>query len=138
MACDLQFTDGTTKWKGKTKIYKFKAHPLIYPVCDFIVGFAGTASDIISVAEFFSMPDVIKPPRIRGIFRGLVLTEEQDIFTFDHYAQWLAVNDKYAACGSGQTVALGAMAAGASPKEAIKHASKHDAFTGFGVKTLKF
>jgi hypothetical protein len=29
------------------------------------------------------------------------------------------------------------MAAGCSPKEAIKIASNHDAFTGMGVKTLK-
>jgi ATP-dependent protease HslVU (ClpYQ) peptidase subunit len=137
MACDLQFTEGTSKWKGKTKVYRFKANALTYPHCDFIMGFAGTASDIIAVAEFFSMPETTKPPKTKGL-KGLVLTEQGDIFAWDDWDRWIAVDQPYAAIGSGQPVALGAMAAGLTPKEAVKAAMKHDAYTGFGVKVFHF
>ena len=109
MAGDLQFTNTNTgtKWKGKTKIYKFNAHPSTFADCDFIVGFAGTASDIITVAEFFSMPDAFKnPPKIRSI-SGLVLTADKDIFIFDDYTKWLVVNEPFAAIGSGAPIVTG-------------------------------
>ncbi len=140
MACDLQFTNLNTgmKFKGKTKIYKFNANPLTYNDCDFMVGFAGSASDVIAVAEFFSMPEAFdKPPKVSGM-GGLVLTQKGDIFTFDHYSKWLMVNQEYMSIGSGSLVALGAVAAGSSPKEAIKIASKLDAYTGMGIKVLRW
>ena len=41
------------------------------------------------------------------------------------------------AMGSGGQLALGAMSAGASPEEAIRIASKHDAYTGHGVQVWR-
>lgn len=140
MSCDLQFTNTASgnKWKGKTKIYKFSPHPDTYPVCEFIVGFAGSASQIITIAEFFSAPDNFnKAPKV-GPCLGLVLTAKGQIFMFDDYTKWLAVNEPYHAIGSGSDYALGAMALGATTKEAVKIASKHDSYSGMGVKTLKF
>lgn len=137
IAGDLQFTEGTQKWKGKTKIYKFKAHELTYPHCDFLAGFCGKASALVAVAEFFSRPEDTKPPKVSGL-SGLVLTENGDIFVFDDYKCWIAVGQDYASIGSGSSVALGALASGASVKEAIRAASKYDTYTGMGVKELKF
>jgi ATP-dependent protease HslVU (ClpYQ) peptidase subunit len=137
MACDLQMTEGTKKWKCKTKIYKFKANPNTYPHSDFIVGFAGTAGSIVSVAEFFSLPDTTTPPKVKDL-KGLVLTAEGHIFAFDQYTQWIRIDQKYAAIGSGGEYALGAVEMGASLREAIKVASKHDPNTGLGVKIIGF
>lgn len=140
MYADLQFTnmDSGNKWKGKTKVYKFKAKPDTYAFCDFIVGFCGNASDIVTISSYFEFPEMFdKPPKTKGI-SGLVLTADKDIFVFDDYTRWLAVNEPFAAIGTGANYAIGAMSSGKTPKEAVRVAMKHDAFTGFGVKGYRF
>lgn len=140
IASDRQFTNFNNGniWRGKTKIYQFDPHQDTYPVCKFMVGFAGTAQDFVTIAEYFSMPESFnKPPNTKGCL-GLVLTENGDIFTFDNYTKWLRVEQPYAAIGSGAGYALGALAAGKPPSEAIKIASKHDAYTGLGIKTYSW
>lgn len=49
----------------------------------------------------------------------------------------LPVEDKIMALGSGGDIALGAMAAGASPEESIKIAEKWDDGTGLGVQIFR-
>ena len=137
---DLQFTDTRdgSMWKGKTKVFRFKANPLTYEYSDFIIGFAGSASDIVSVSTFFEFPELHKnPPKVRNL-TGLVLTEDAKIYTFDDYTKWLAINQPFAAIGTGAGYALGALESGLSPKEAVKIAMKHDAYTGMGVKGLSW
>jgi ATP-dependent protease HslVU (ClpYQ) peptidase subunit len=138
MACDLQMTyrDALT-WKAKTKIFKFKAHESLIPE-DFIVGFAGTANDMITACEFFAMPDSFKnAPHIRGL-DGLVLTASGTIYLFDRLDKWMILDVPFASVGSGSPIASGAMLAGATPREAIKAATNMDPYTGMGVKTLSF
>lgn len=138
MACDLQMTQGNgIKWKCKTKVYQFDGSPDTYPV-DFMVGFAGTADDIITAVEFFSNPDSFpRCPNIKGL-QGLVLTAKKDIFLFNHIAKWIKLDTPFAAIGTGTTAALGAMHAGVTPKEAVKAASNIDPFTGCGIKVFNF
>jgi ATP-dependent protease HslVU (ClpYQ) peptidase subunit len=131
---DLQYTNNNTggKWKGKTKVYPFN-NPDIYPE-PFIAGFSGSANDTITIVHYWTAPEKFtRPPAVKGC-GGLVLTQSGDIFIFDNYTRWLKVEEPHAAIGSGQQIALGAMEAGATPKEAIKIASKKDSYTGFGVK----
>lgn len=135
---DRQFTNHNSgnKFKGTTKVYSFRAHEDGYPE-DFIVGFAGAASDIVTVVSYFTSPEKFKsPPRVRGL-SGLVLTASQNIFMFDDYQKWLAVDQPFYAIGSGSAYALGAMANGASPKEAVKAAMQHDSYTGMGIKGVR-
>lgn len=132
---DLQFTQPSNghKFKGKSKVFKVKAHPDVYHE-DFIVGFCGTAVDIVTVISYFTMPDMFdKPPKVKDM-TGLVLTASQQIFLLEDYTKWLAVDAKYFAIGSGAQYALGAMAEGAHPRDAVKIAMKHDAFTGMGIR----
>jgi ATP-dependent protease HslVU (ClpYQ) peptidase subunit len=129
---DLQFTNGSNKWKGASKVFKINS-PAVWH-CPFIVGFAGTASDLISVRYFFEDPEAFpKPPKIKQL-EGLILTAEREIYVFDNYTKWLKVEEPFSAIGSGAMFATGAMGAGASPKEAVKVAMKSDIYTGFGVK----
>lgn len=131
---DLQYTErGGYKWKGSPKVIKFPAHPLTYPHSDFYMGFAGAADDIVRLSQFFRFPEETKPPRIKDT-RGAVLTEEGIIFCWDNYDSWIRVNEPYYAMGSGSHYAIGALATGATVKEAIKVASTKDPFTGFGSK----
>lgn len=133
MYSDLQFTNGTYKYKGNGKVFKFKAHPKTCD-CDFIVGFSGTAGDMLSIKYFFENPDS-RPPTVKGCF-ALVLTTKGKIYRFENYTKWLEVREPFCAIGSGQDFAMGAMSLGASPKEAVKIAMKHDIFTGIGVKGM--
>lgn len=136
---DRQFTNDRTgnKWRGNTKVYRYKAN-LVYPDADFIVGFCGSASDMVTVSNYFEHSDMFdRPPRIRGI-SGLVVTAKREIFLFDDYTRWLLVKEPFAAMGTGADYARGAMSMGADPKEAVRIAMKHDAYTGFGVKGYSF
>ena len=138
MACDLQMTQANAiKWRCKTKVYQFDGHEDTYPV-DFMIGFAGTADDIITAVEFFKNPDSFKScPNIRGL-TGLVLTVKKEIFMFQHIAKWITVNEPFSAIGTGSIAALGAMHSGATPREAVQAATKIDPFSGMGIKEFTF
>ena len=138
IACDLQFTlNNTVITKGKTKIYKVKPHEL-HCNEEFLVGFAGIASDISDLMDYYTSPDLYKtPPKSRGL-TGLALTKSGKIFVFDSPLSWVRIDAKFAAIGSGSQVAYGALHVGATPKEAVEAASKVDVYTGCGIKTLSF
>jgi len=142
IASDLQYTASTGyKWKGRTKLYRFSAHPLTYEHSDFIIGIAGTADDAVSIAHFYSSPEdwVKGPPKVGPNINGIVLTEDKNVFMFtSKYTQWMGVADKHIAIGSGGEFALGALAAGKSLKEAIKIASNKDSYTGMGYMEMSF
>jgi ATP-dependent protease HslVU (ClpYQ) peptidase subunit len=132
---DLQYTIASGKFKGRPKVQKFKANDHTYHE-DFLMGFTGSAADMIPVISYFLRPDLYdKPPKSR--VTGLVLTASGNIFVFDDYTKWLGVDQDYYAMGSGAPFALGALQSGASPKEAVKVAMKHDIYTGMGVKGYK-
>lgn len=138
MACDLQMTQhNMITWKIKTKVFQFNANAA-YPDADFIVGFAGTANDLMEAVDYFSNPeDYKKAPKLANL-TGLVLTSKGGIYMFDRVDRWLLIDTPYAAIGSGSLYALGAMESGKTPKEAIKVASKWDPYTGMGIKAHSF
>ena len=139
MACDLQMTiHQQFKVKAKTKIYLIEPHDLHFAHESFIMGFCGSATEIIQVVDFYERPELYKDiPRTKNL-QGLVLTKSGKIFQFDTPSQWLAVEGNFAAMGSGAPSAYGALHVGASPKEAVQAAMKVDPFTGMGTKVLSF
>jgi ATP-dependent protease HslVU (ClpYQ) peptidase subunit len=140
MACDLQGTMGQQqKMKMDTKIHHIPQNDLIYPDGEFLLGLAGQADICIELADFFKYPETYeRAPRIRqGDIIGLILTDKGHLFTFTNPAKWLAIKDPFFAIGSGALTALGALHAGASPRDAVKAAMKIDPFTGMGTKVLK-
>ena len=138
MACDLQITVmGQQKMKCKTKVFKIE-HNELYFTEPFLVGFAGDANEMMDVVDFFTHPDIYpKPPRLRNT-TGLVLTESKKIYTFSQVGTWILLDSPYASIGSGSSFALGALSVGASPRDAVKAASKIDPFTGMGIKSFNF
>lgn len=140
MACDLQGTLGDSQILTlPTKIYKFKPHERTYPNSEFIMGFAGTAGDAITMADFFENPDTYdEVPEPEQPIQGMVLTPDGRIYHMTGPTKWVRIMDAYFSIGSGSSVALGAMAMGATPKQAVKAAIKVDPFSGQGIKSLKF
>ena len=141
MACDLQGTIGDSqKLKMNTKIYKYNPHPLTYNKCRFMIGFAGSVDDIITMSDFFYSPDAYEGVQIKlsqGI-QGVVLTERGDMFYMTSPEKWMLLKDDVFAIGTGANVALGALNVGATPREAVKAAIKVDPYSGMGVKSYSF
>jgi hypothetical protein len=138
MASDLQMTQhNAITWKIKTKLFKFQANEA-YPYADYIVGFAGTADELMEAVDYLSNPGGYKKPPVLKNTQGLVLTSKGDIYLFSKLDKWLLLDTPYAVLGSGSMYALGAMEAGATPKEAVKVATKRDPYTGMGVKGMTF
>lgn len=136
MAADRQCTNTNygTKWKCKSKIWRIKP-TLAFPF-EFIVGFSGGTNDMLSMIDWFENPTQ-RIPRTANT-GGLVLKPDGSIWTFNNPRQWMAVNEPYFAIGSGTDYARGAMAHGATAKQAVQTASRYDAFTGMGVTTMHF
>lgn len=132
---DRQYTNSVSgmKWRGRGKVFRFKAHPRVCDT-DFIVGFAGNASEIVDVCNYFEHAEMFdRLPRVRNL-GGIVLCSDGDIFKFDHYTTWLRVEQPFIALGSGAEYAMAAMDCGKSPQEAVRIASKYDAYTGMGIR----
>lgn len=135
IAADRQATHtGGLKFRLKSKLFSFDC-PLIYPV-PFHVGLCGNIDEFSIVYEFFSDPmSVKKAPKLKA-GTGLILTDDGKIWTFCSANNWIAVDQPFYAVGSGMNFAMGAMAAGASPYEAIKQTCKHDPNSGMGVTKI--
>lgn len=136
MSGDLMYSNQVYKFKGGPKIIKCPPNEMFGQKDDFLMGFAGIAHEMITLMDFFMNPDAgIKLPKTRDT-KGLVLTKG-GIYMFDVPGQWMKIEEKFMALGSGSISALGALHQGASPLEAVRVASKVDLYTGMGFKTLK-
>lgn len=136
MAGDLQYSNSVMKFKGASKIIRCPPNEMFGQKEPFLIGFAGVAGEMVQLMDFFLNCDAYgKPPRTKSTY-GLILNKE-GIYMFDHSPlTWMKIDSKYHAIGSGQSFALGAMATGATPKQAVKAAFNLDTATGFGVKEL--
>lgn len=125
---------GGLKFKLKSKLYSFNT-PIIYKK-PFHIGLCGNVDDFSSVIEFFYDPTAYKKaPRFKG--EGLVLSEDGKIWTFGNDpSKWILVDQPYYSVGSGMNFAMGAMAAGSSPYDAVKYASTLCSATGMGATKI--
>lgn len=132
IASDRQAThSGGMKFRLKGKLFTFH-QPLLYPK-PFHVGIAGNVDAFPDVLAFFADPSVYKrAPKFKG-GEGVILTEDGKMYTFGSPDSWIKIDQRTYAIGSGSHFAMGAMAAGATPYEAIKEATKLDPHTGMGV-----
>lgn len=106
-----------------------------------LVGFSGAMSVVLAYRHFMAggpRPDygdqsqdtALNILLIDDTCRVWFRTSKRDIWEWFNVEQW--------AIGSGCDYALGAMAAGATAREAVRIASKLDNGTGFGVDAVRF
>lgn len=133
IAGDRQAThSGGMKFRMKTKIFEYE-QPLLYPK-KFYVGLAGNVDKFADILEFFRDPTQYKKPPTMGGGEGIILTTDGKIFSFfKDPTSWLIIDQPTYAIGSGSHFAMGVMATGASPLEAVKESIKLDPNSGFGV-----
>lgn len=135
IACDLQAT-GAYKFKLKTKIRKFSAHPKTLKE-DYYAGYSGELGESLRMFEWLQAPDEMSRPRNTKC-NFLFLTVSGRLYMADSPdpQQWYEVDGPYAAIGSGSPFAMAAMLAGKTPTEAVKIACKMDSNSGMGVKFI--
>lgn len=98
------------------------------------VGFCGGANNISDALTW--LHDISrKPPKLNEV-EMLFVTSKKQIFHANTFKSFLEISDKYFSIGSGSKFALGAMASGATPLEAVKAAAKLDPYTGMGYVAL--
>lgn len=135
IAADRQVThNGGLQFKVKSKLNSYE-NPIFYKY-KFHVGLTGDTSEFSQVLDFFLDPTGYKKAPAMKKGEGLILTEDGKIWTFSNPTDWMLVDQPYYAVGSGMNFAMGALAQGASPYEAIKVASKLDPLTGMGVTKI--
>lgn len=135
MACDLQATSSNGyKFKVETKILELPEDTAeeLFGVKKVLMGFCGSVADWGEAVTWLHDTSQ-RLPRLRDIDM-VALTSGGHILRANNLRNWLKVNEKFTAIGSGMTFALGALAAGKTPQEAVSIASKLDAATGMGVK----
>lgn len=107
----------------------------IFRVNGDIIGYSGTAEDGLIFAEWYK--NKTSPPELDSDFGALVLTGDGTIYEYGSKLMKMEVLEDFYAIGSGSDIAMGAMSAGADPKQAVKIAARFDVYTGEPVKTFK-
>jgi hypothetical protein len=126
--------------------------PCEAPKIDFLPGigwiaFGGGCDDAIAIVELIAAHGMEEAMAKRLSFRaaceGLLLREDGTLASVffgpkTRRIRLIEVASPFYAIGSGAHYAMGAMAAGASPKRAVEIAAQFDGSTGFGVDVIKW
>ena len=135
IAADKQAThSGGLQFKIKTKLFTF-SNKEFYPH-EFHVGLAGNLDKFQSILMFFQDPHGFDEPPKDKHTEGVILTGDGKIYTFSNPVNWMMIDEPFYAIGSGMNFAIGAMAMGATPKQAIQIASKYGTGSGMGVSVI--
>ena len=99
---------------------------------------AGDYCQIVEVAEWLKAGSPADDkPSVDGDSDYLLIDKGKPYWLTVPFLRKVKINEKVAALGSGSMYALGAMAAGADAKAAVKIASSLDPNTGKGITVIK-
>jgi ATP-dependent protease HslVU (ClpYQ) peptidase subunit len=129
IACNKEVMAGDSRLTGSSianavKVFKHKGR---------ILGVSGTYGEAMDFVRWWKagcpVDDEHDPPNMQNV-AALCLLPDGTILVYDQQATPYSVIDGFAAVGSGESAALGAMYAGADPIKAVKIAAKVDQNTG--------
>lgn len=112
----------------------------LYKINDTILGFTGSLGEGLALIEWAKNglnPD--KYPSFQGTDRWtrLILASKHGVVFYEQACIPIPVNTRFAAWGNGRDLALGAMAHGATAREAVKITSKYNVYCGNGIDEFK-
>lgn len=108
----------------------------IYRVNGSLIGFAGNVEQALRFVEWRRTPEQKPQFFDNNNFEALELTPNGELIWWGSEMVGVEIEDDFYAIGSGSHLALGAMAMGATPKEAIKVASRWDVATGSEIQVM--
>lgn len=138
MASDHAYNHtGGMQFKGSPKmtVLEKEVANLLFGAKKAIVGGAGSAQELGIAWQWLSDPGA-KVPRIKGS-EFMALTSNKAIYTSFDLANWILVDQKYYAIGSGMHFACAALATGARPGQAVEIAIQMDPSSAFGYTEYK-
>jgi ATP-dependent protease HslVU (ClpYQ) peptidase subunit len=130
LASDSRTTWGTTPVDGSTRKI-FVAH---HPKGKLLVGCSGVEEEANAVWQWMTGRTDVEPTVTD--LRIMAVDEAGRVFVGSKPGRWSCVGRRKWAIGSGCDYALGAMAAGASARQAVRIAATLDTGTGPDVYTL--
>lgn len=135
MAGDNLWTMGDTKIVCAEKIWISKR-------TDSVLGFSGDAAWLVMFKEWYEsgakrkmVPDI--RVHVEGCIHALELTTDGKIWIWDIDFIPMPFQGEFLAVGSGSKYAMGAMAAGASARQAVSVACRLDPYSGLPVRWRK-
>lgn len=103
---------------------------------------AGATGELVNAALFLNWvldgAKAEKFPKMSDDFKGIMILRNGDIFFVGDNGLSLPVDGPFFAIGSGEEVAKGALAAGATAAGAVQAAINLDIYSGGSVKVLSF
>jgi len=125
------------QFKGGPKMIRLSedASQAIFQCKKAIVGGAGDCNGLGNAWEWLSNPSE-KPPKLKNSVEFIALTGN-GLFTSFNLINWIRVDQKYYAVGSGMHFAAGALEAGKSAAKAVEVAMKFDPHTNFDIVEYK-
>lgn len=128
LACDKQASDNGTVAKAACKMVRRR---------DYVYAVAGTLADGLRFIDYLENDPEAEAPELSKttVVRMSRTTGHVDVFEECDYP--VPVEDVMYAWGSGADLAIGAMAHGATPREAVLIASKWDSGSGLGVQVAE-
>lgn len=101
-----------------------------------LIGGCGSTKACHAVLEWLAAGQEGKPPKMAGAW-FIVVPPNGKVYYAEEQWPPFPVNSSFGAIGSGASVAVGAMEAGASALQAVKIAAKHDGYTSAPFHTIK-
>lgn len=108
----------------------------IHRVNGSLIGFSGAVEQALRFVEWRRTPEQ-KPQFVESPnFEALELTPDGQLIWWGPEMVGIPIEEEFYAIGSGSALALGAMAMGANPKQAIQVAAKWDVATGSEIQVM--
>lgn len=138
MAADSQGTNNGLHAADRTKVYDING---------WLLGGCGASSQLDEYLAWFrdsckdgklrKAPDYLQTSGDNGYTVLLVNKKTRAMYQVADGLWPFRIKGKYAATGSGMSLALGAMAMGGTAKQAVQAAIKHDVYSSGSIKTKK-
>jgi ATP-dependent protease HslVU (ClpYQ) peptidase subunit len=144
MACDSCWTLGTTVVTQLTKIERLSSGALLGHAGDNDSREVSFFLDKIKLERNLPMRSALRD--LRTDFAGLwvlpngtifKVTTREDPTSYEDEIGFTRISRRIASCGSGSDIAIGAMAAGKTAREAIKIASEFDVYTRTPIHSMR-
>ncbi len=129
VAADRQATEDSTRTSCK-KIIRIRTGEILCDVGDYPIGLA--------LIDWYKKGcDPVKFPKIpKNNGTKLIVFSASGVLEYETSHHGVPVKEPFFAWGAGKDLAIGAMAMGASAREAVKVASRYNVLCGLGVTAL--
>jgi 20S proteasome alpha/beta subunit len=128
LATDTKASDGDLAALCTSKVYE---------TADEVYAIAGTLSRGLKFVDWLLGGEEGEAPKMKGVTVVCMSKKDRTVTIYEETDYPMVVEDTMYAWGSGSHLAIGAMAHGATPKEAVAIANKWDNGSGLGVQVFR-